>query len=341
MFARAMHIAHGFQLRGSVLTGSLEHVLERGNSPMIAARLCAEHGYTLEPKLAALLRDVVNQGGSLTPEYPPLEAVRLELSALMLARDPAHGIEVMRELGLLKRYLPELEAGAGVEQFGGLHHLDVLEHSVEALRRLVTTFPDSDLETRWATLLHDVGKPTARTWDVVRERWSFFGHDQQGASIAREVLARLGYEATVIERVAGMVDRHMLRLPGDERQARRFVNRNRAILPELLQVMLADREAARGTLSSEHSRRSYQQGMDRVLEAMKVYDTAEPLMDGREIMAFLGLEPGRTVGQALEFLREAEANGDARDLETAKGLLAAWAKVRGLETRTPSHTQSK
>jgi poly(A) polymerase len=332
MFSRAVHIGHGFQRRGHTLEGSVEIILERGNSPMVAARLCAEHDFVLEPKLESLLREMVAQGRTLSPEYPPLEAVRDELSKLMLAPNPARGIEVMRQLGLLKRYLPELEASAGIEQFGGFHHLDVLEHSIEALKRLVIVFPDASLETRWAALLHDVGKPAAKTWDVVRERWSFFGHDQQGAEITRTALRRLGYDPEMVARAALMVDRHMLRLPGDERQARRFVNRNRTILPELLQVMLADREAARGPLSSEQSRRAYQQGMDLVLGAMQVHDTAKPLMDGREIMTFLKLEPGPMVGSALEFLREAEANGDANDLETAQRLLETWAKARGIST---------
>ncbi len=296
----------------------------------MAARLCAERGLRLDSRLTEALRAMV----ALDPTPPDpsglRESVRDELSALMSAKDPARGIEVVRDLGLLARCIPELEAGAGLEQFGGLHHLDVLEHSIEALRRLVIVFPQARLETRWATLLHDVGKPAARSWDAVRERWSFFGHDQLGATIAREILTRLGYDETLIERASRMVDRHMLRLPGDERQARRFVNRNRVILPELLQVMLADREAARGPLSSEQSRRTYQQGMDRVLQAMKEHDTIKPLMDGREVMAFLKLKPGRAVGQALEFLKEAEESGDASDLATAKTLLAAWARARGL-----------
>jgi poly(A) polymerase len=328
MFSRAIHIGHGFQRRGRTLKGTLENILERGNSPMVAARLCAENDFILEPKLEALLREMVAHGRTLSHEYPALEAVRSELSALLLAPDPARGIEVMHQLGLLERYLPELAACTGLEQFGGFHHLDVLEHSIEALRRLVIVFPDASLETRWAALLHDVGKPASKTWDVVRERWSFFGHDQQGAEITRTILSRLGYDAHLVERAAGMVDRHMQRLPGDERQARRFVSRHRAILPELLQVMHADREAARGPLADEVSRRDYQQGMDRVLEAMKVHDTAKPLMDGQAIMAFLKLEPGPMVGSALEFLREAEANGDASDLETAQRLLEAWAKAR-------------
>ncbi len=331
MFSRSVQIGHGFQRRGRTLEGTLEHILERANSPMVAARLCAEHGDVLSPKLELLLREMVARGLKLETEYPALDAVRDELSTLLLAPDPARGIEVMRQLGLLEPYLPELAGCANVEQFGGFHHLDVLQHSIEALRRLVIVFPEASLETRWAALLHDIGKPAARTWDVVRERWSFFGHDQQGAEITRTVLSRLGYDSEMVAGAALMVDRHMLRLPGDERQVRRFVNRNRSILPELLQVMLADREAARGPLSNEQSRRAYQQGMDLVLEAMQVYDTAKPLMDGREIMAFLQLEPGPMVGSALEFLREAEANGDANDLETAHHLLEAWAKARGIK----------
>jgi hypothetical protein len=62
MFSRAVHIGHGFQRRGHTLEGSLEQILERGNSPMVAARLCAENPDVLSPKLESLLREMVAQG---------------------------------------------------------------------------------------------------------------------------------------------------------------------------------------------------------------------------------------------------------------------------------------
>ncbi len=233
----------------------------------------------------------------------------------------------MSDTRLLEKFLPELEACRGVEQFGGFHHLDVLDHSIEALLRLVTTFPDSSLETRLAMLFHDIGKPAAKTWDVVRERWSFFAHDQIGAKVTRALLNRIGFDEVLIERVSSMVDRHMIRLPADQSNAARFVRRNQKILPELLQVMIADREAARGTASSEHARLAYQHQIDMVLEAMQQNSSGKILMNGEQIMAFLNLKPGKAVGLALEFLKTLQETGEVKNLEQAEKALLEWSKI--------------
>jgi poly(A) polymerase len=95
--------------------------------------------------------------------------------------------------------------------------------------------------------------------------------------------------------------------------------------------MLADREAARGPLSNESGRLEYQRGMSLVLGALEAYTTPEPLMDGREVMQFLGLEPGSIVGQAIAFLRDAEMSSDVTTLEEAQTALRAWADARGLK----------
>ena len=60
----------------------------------------------------------------------------------------------MAGCGLLELLLPELAAGAGVEQ-RSLHCFDVLEHS---LRSCDAADPDN-LPVRLAALLHDIGKP--------------------------------------------------------------------------------------------------------------------------------------------------------------------------------------
>jgi poly(A) polymerase len=329
MFSGSKPLEFGFVQRGQWIVAPAT-VLD-AFSPIRAARLCASLKRKLESRMDVLLREIVRS--------EPLELAlqRQEFTRLMLGAYPVHGLRALEQIGWLEHHMPALAACRGVEQFGGLHHLDVLDHSFEALERLITTFPDANLETRLATLLHDVGKPASRTWDVLRERWSFFSHDQVGARLVREMLEGFGFEAGLIERVALMVDCHMLRLPGDDRQAARFARRNARILPQLLQVMLADREAARGPLSGETGRLEYQRGMNLVLGALEAHATPAPLMDGREVMQFLGLEPGPIVGQAIAFLRDAAMSGDVTTLEQAQTVLRAWADARGLKRQnTPS-----
>ena len=79
----------------------------------------------------------------------------------MLSDYAGPGFQLLHRTGLLNVYLPELAAADGVTQ-GGFHHLDVLGHSLEALHQLIHDFPDADLTLRWATLLHDIGKPATK-----------------------------------------------------------------------------------------------------------------------------------------------------------------------------------
>jgi poly(A) polymerase len=143
------------------------------------------------------------------------------------------------------------------------------------------------------------------------------------------VLKRCGYDEAFVERVALLVARHMIRLPADTVQASRFVRRQRTLMPDLLEVMLADREAARGASSSAEARHAYQVGFDRVLEAMKQHDAVKPLLSGEDVMALLKLEPGREVGKALEFVQTLQDAGDVATADEARAALLEWARVRG------------
>lgn len=319
---RSISLEPGFSRVGNALRiEGYETLVER---PLRAVQLASQHQLKLEKQTKTWLHEL----GTIEPSK-----ARDDLTEIMRSPFATRGIRLMSETGLLENLLPELEACRGVEQFGGFHHLDVLEHSIEALERLIATFPNSNLETRWATLLHDIGKPVAKSWDVVRERWSFFAHDQIGAKVSREMLSRFEYDENLIHRVSRMVDRHMLRLPSDQTSAARFVRRNLEILPELLEVMLADREAARGPASDESSRRSYQHGFELVLNAMKQNSSIKLLLNGEQVMEFLRLEPGKAVGQALEFLKTLQESGEVTTLEQAKTALLEWARIRNSSPR--------
>lgn len=255
---------------------------------------------------------------------------RLELTRLLLAPHAAAGVTALRQTGWLVGLMPELEACAAVLPFG-FHHLDVLEHSIEALRVLLDLFPNASFETRLATLLHDVGKPASKIWDEARGRWSFFGHDDMGARLVIGILERFGFEAALIQRVSLLIARHMIRLPSDETQAARFVRRQRALLPDLLHVMLSDREAARGASSSSEARLAYQLGFERVLSAINAHDAVKALLTGRDVMDFLFLPQGKLIGQALEFLAQLQADAEISTQDEARAALRRWAAVRGFK----------
>ncbi|NLG08329.1 MAG: HD domain-containing protein [Deinococcales bacterium] len=295
--------------------------------PLRAARFAGTLGFALEAATRAAVVELGAAQAAGARPLPAAERVGAELSAMLAAPRAAHAFQLLAELRLTRVYLPELEAARGVDQGRGFHHLDVLDHSLEALDQLLHGFPDAVAALRWATLLHDVGKPATAERGPAGQV-TFHGHDRVGAELTRERLRRLRLPNEVVERATKLVRYHMLPLPRGERAARRFVHRRRELLPDLLKLMIADREAARGPLASEAQRRAYRLALGQVIALLEEPAPPRPLLSGREVMGLLGLEPGPRVGEALALVAEARAVGDVRDAEEARALLLRYAEAQ-------------
>ena len=289
-------------------------------------RFTASLGFELETATAEAIRE--HAAAQLVErKLPAWERVGEELNQLMISERAAQGVSLLHELGLLKVYLPELAKAEGVKQ-GGFHHLDVLGHSIEALNQLLHGFPDADLSLRYGTLLHDVGKPPTKTYDEAGH-YHFYAHDKVGSDISKEVIRRLRQPSERVDKVGGLVRYHMLPLPKNQKEARRFVHRRRELLPDLLKLMIADREAARGPMASEAQRQAYRVALGRVLEILAEPAPEKPLLDGRDVMQLLNLSPGPRVGEAVRFVREAEAVEDVRTKDEAEEVLRRYAREQG------------
>ena len=296
--------------------------------PLRGVRFTATLGFALEADTEGAIRQHATAQVAGNEPLPAWERVGEELNQLMVSERAAQGTQLLHELGLLKVYLPELAAAEGVAQ-GSLHHLDVLNHSTEALNQLLHGFPDADLALRWGTLLHDIGKPPTRDYDELQRRMTFYAHDKVGSDLAKRALRRLREPGDLSERVGALVRYHMLPLPKNQKEARRFVHRRRELLPDLLKLMIADREAARGRRASAAGRQAYRLALGRVLEILAEPAPEKPLLDGRDVMALLDLSPGPRVGEAVRFVQEAEAVGDVRSRAEAEAALRRYAREQG------------
>ncbi|KQR08758.1 HD domain-containing protein [Deinococcus sp. Leaf326] len=289
-----------------------------------AARFMVTLGFRLETGTEAAVRRVAADLASGTLLMPAAERVRDEVQTLLAAPEAARGLLTLEDLGLLALTLPELREGQGITQ-GGFHHLDVFEHGIEALHQLLARAPDAPLPLRWAALLHDVGKPRTLDRNPKTGRRTFYGHDKVGAALTTQMLTRLKLPGDEVRYAAQLVGAHMAQLPADDLSARRFAHRRRALLPDLLSVMLADREAARGKDSSPQGRYAYMLAMSRVLEALEEQPAAPaPLLTGEDVMALLSLRPGPRVGEVLRALAEARAMGEVQTPEAAPAWVRAW-----------------
>jgi poly(A) polymerase len=293
-----------------------------------AVRFAAQFGARIDETTAASIAELARGLAADARPMPALERVRDEIEATLLTPAAGRGIAALDDLGLLELVLPELTAGRGVGP-GGFHHLDVLQHQLEALQQLVDGFPDSDLALRWATLLHDIGKPLTREVDEGGGRARYHGHDRLGAELAAQALRRLKLPRARIDRVRALVRTHMRPLPRDERAAQRFVHRLRDLLPDLLMLMVADREAARGPLASQAQRRAYRLALAQVVRLLAAAPPRPPLLRGEDVMRLLEVGPGPLVGLALRAVEEARAVGDVETRAEAEAYLRRLAAAQG------------
>jgi putative nucleotidyltransferase with HDIG domain len=193
----------------------LERFREDALRPLRVARLAAALEMEPEPETRAALSAVNDRVSALA-----IERVRSELERMMEAARPSRGFEILREAGLLERWLPELAACRGVPQ-NRFHAYDVYFHSLYSCDAAAPGKP----EVRWAALLHDIGKPGTR---VERDgEGTFYGHAELGAKLADARLAALRFPNEFRERVVHLIREHMFDFQESWSDAavRRFVRR--------------------------------------------------------------------------------------------------------------------
>ncbi|MDE2141096.1 MAG: HD domain-containing protein [Elusimicrobia bacterium] len=204
-----------------------------------------------------------------------------------------------------------------------------------------------------AALLHDVSKPeTARTVDG---RLRFFEHDTRGATRADKILRDLRFSREHIQTVAEIVRHHLrpghLASSGDpvtDKAIYRFFRDLGERAPGLLVVCWGDhasympevrlkrllsaacgapRRAAPARLRTEEARKTVRHLQLVSLLLRRYFDQDRApvparLLDGSEVMKALNIPPGPKVGDILERLREAQAEGEVRDRTQALAFVA-------------------
>lgn len=289
--------------------------------PVRVARLAATLGMEPEPATRAALAIDPGRAGRVA-----VERVRDELERLMRAERPSTGYRLLREAGLLALWLSELDRCAGVPQ-NRFHAHDVFVHSLLTCDAAPADRP----RVRWAALLHDIGKPDTR---VERKGdGTFYGHDRVGAELADGLLERLRFPAGERRAIVHLVREHMFDIgPGwSDAAVRRWLRRvGPESVDDLLALRAADAEAT-GRPGAGAGLDAVRARVDAVRNAPRALSVRDLAVDGRDVMAVLGLTPGPGVGAALERLLEDVIEDPSRN-ERA-WLLERLAGARDTESR--------
>jgi tRNA nucleotidyltransferase (CCA-adding enzyme) len=146
-----------------------------------AARL-HDLGFSIAAETCRLIREI-GESGEL--ESLVAERVWSELSRALDEKDPALFFLSLRECGVLKLLFPEIDALFGVPQNPRYHpEIDTGTHVMMALQASAALGHDN--ETRFAVLMHDLGKATTPA-DILP---SHHGHEARGLKPVRAFCKR-------------------------------------------------------------------------------------------------------------------------------------------------------
>ncbi len=299
---------------------------------MRAARFAAQLGFTVDPDV---VRAMTEMAGRI--EIVSAERVRDELVKLVTAAHPRRGLALLVETGLARYVLPELPALA-LERDEHHRHKDVYEHTLTVLEQsigLEHRLPGGgpDFVSRFAALMHDVGKPRTRRFQD-DGTVTFHHHDVVGAKLTRKRMKALRFSNDTIDEVAALVELH-LRFHGygsgewTDSAVRRYV-RDAGDQLDRLHVLTRADCTTRNKRKADRLRRTYDDLEERIARIAEEEGRAalRPDLDGNQIMALLGIGPGREVGAAYAFLLEARMDHGPLSEERATELLLDWWRSR-------------
>lgn len=232
------------------------------------------------------------------------ERIKEELCKLLC------GDEVKKTLieygDVMAEIIPEVATMIDFEQNNPHHSRNVWEHTLEALDN-----SENNLIVRLAVLLHDVAKPICYTMGIDGVG-HFYGHGEQGAELAEEILKNLKFDNNVINNVRQLIKYHDAPLSPDGKFVKKWLNKiGQEELQYLISVKYADimgqSEYKRAEKLSALNAVSVE--MTSILEEKQCYSLKDLAVNGRDL-AELGMCEGRQMGDSLNFLLDKVIDGE-------------------------------
>lgn len=310
-----------------------ERLSEDGLRALRACRMASNFNYKLDSELKKAITEALNIVALISAER-----IRDELTKLIIkSPKPSYGIESMRETGLLKLILPELQDCYGITQ-NKYHVDDVYYHSLKAL----DLAPD---EVKFAALFHDIAKP------LTKEGEHFYGHDKKGAEMARKILERLKFDRKFIEKTTLLIRWHMFFIPlrgedslkelseseykirkeernehfslgWSDKAIRRMIRRvgGHDNLDDLIKLRIADAEANPKSSFDPTVVHVLAERVAQIRQQDSLLSVKDLKINGNDLMSEFKLPPGKILREVLEHLLE-EVTEDI-NLNTKEKLLS-------------------
>lgn len=322
-----------------------------------ALRFSIQHGYTIEENTyRAIQEEIKNINTIVDGEFiVPREVIAKELIK-MFEKNPFISLKLLDESTMIKLLMPEFLKMKGCPQPKQFHaEGDVWKHTLLALEKLSSKQFQKEFqksyklkaesyklssELVWSLLFHDLGKPYTI---VYADRIRFDGHNAKSKKLFLEIADRLCLASAGldVQKTAQLISQHMFLTHGNIGEMRETTIEKyffSAQFPgkELLMHSFADISATiPASGKPDYSR--YQELKKRIAALQKKTKTQKKLpkntLNGHEIMAILGLKPGKEVGKIKEWLREEQLKGKIRTKKQARKFIKKHSQDLPLRSR--------
>jgi poly(A) polymerase len=260
-----------------------------------AVRFAARLGFEIEAAAWAAIR-------RSAPDIAQTSAERVgeEMVMIMTEGGAAQGVDLLIQSELAAVVMPELLALSSCPQPTNYHpEGDVYRHT----KLMLSMLPRGCTETlAFGTLLHDIAKP--RCFAVAADgKMTYYGHTDQGAEMAVEIMSRLRRSRMVQDLVAYLVRDH-LRLTMAPRMRKATLKRmiTEDGFDELMQLAMIDALASSSYLGFYHLCRQE-------LAAMGAVETRPPRLIGGNDLIAMGFRPGPAFKKILSDVEDLQLEG--------------------------------
>lgn len=285
-----------------------------------AAQFAARFGFTIAEETMEICRHM-----DLTKISH--ERVAMELTkALQKSEHPSVFFDVLKDMGQLHDWFPEVEALIGTPQ-NKKHHAegDAYNHTMLVLDEAAKC-KDDVLEPNYfmvAALCHDFGKPLVTEWSEEKQKWTSIGHDKAGEQPARDFVRRIYNDKHMEEYVVNMVAMHMkpLLLMKEKASTKSYMHMiDKMLIPEDAVILSrCDNRGKRSEIADAFDEQRFVDMCDEYARRI-----AAPHVTGKDLKE-LGFPEGPLFKEILEYSHKLQLAGLDK-IHTIKQIIGMYGK---------------
>ena len=295
-------------------------------------RFFANLGFEISPELL----NITKKHASLINK-PAKERIEYELMKLFDGEFAAQALLKMDESEILEIIFPFVKELKQVPP-NLHHHLDLFNHSIETVNQVQKFYEISSKEVqehlkkvdfggfsrlahlKLAALMHDIGKFSTWTIEPDTGRHRFIKHEDVGAKLAIPILKKMCFSNKQIDYISYIIKKHMyptavVSAPElNDKVMMRYVRKSADNAIDTIIIAKADRVSAQGLEITKELVEENITLLDKLLQFyLNTKETLAPLpklLDGRDVMSILNINPSPILGKILNELHEAQISGD-------------------------------